>query len=218
LWGVDLSDVNPDSISKKHAVVFLKFLRAREFRVADAKDMLVNTLNWRKEFDMKKLEDEKFSSVFNDLGLIYGTDKNGKPITYNFYGSIGQEEIYNNPEKFLRWRIQLMEKAIALLDFENGLETVTQVHDYEGASLFLDKRIKAVSTQIIKIFQDHYPEMLEKKFFIGVPTLMEYLFSLFSSFVSKATRDKFIVVSKARTRATLLEHIAPNQLPARYGG
>ncbi|KAJ3119002.1 hypothetical protein HK098_005769 [Nowakowskiella sp. JEL0407] len=220
LWNVDMYSVFVDdaTLSKSQTVIILKFLRAREFKVDDAVEMFISTLKWRAEFGTKKLMDEKFGDIYNELGIIYGNDKNGKPVTYNFYGSIAQDEILSDTATFLRWRIQLMEKAIALLDFENGLETITQVHDYTGASLFMDKRIKATSKEIIKIFQDHYPELLERKFFIGVPTLMEYLFSIFTALVSPATRAKFIVVSKSSQKAALIDHIPLTQLPKKYGG
>jgi len=218
LWGVSLAGIEGRNLTKPQTVVFLKYLRAKEFQAGAATTALVNTLKWRNEFKMTELMNETFTPQFTQLGELYGRDKTGHPVTYNYYGSIGQEEILNNPDTFLRWRVQLMERAITLLDFENDIETITQVHDYTGASMFMDKRLKTASSKIISLFQDHYPEMLEMKFFCGVPTFAEYLFNIMSSFVSSRTRSKFIVVGRGNTRRTLYEYINIDQLSSRYGG
>jgi len=77
-----------------------------------------------------------------------------------------------------RWRIQLMERGIALIDFVT-VDSMVQVHgnstfpvfpcqlshtvttDYEGVSLgSRDANSKAAAGQASKIFQDYYPEFL----------------------------------------------------------
>ncbi len=48
-------------------------------------------------------------------------------MTYNFYGRMDTDAVFAaGIDMFIRWRIQLMEKAILLLDFEK-IEAVTQV-------------------------------------------------------------------------------------------
>lgn len=54
-----------------------------------------------------------------------------------------------------RWRVQLMERAIARLDFGGSrADKIMQVHDYNGTNMFaIDGRIKEASKHIIKLFQ-----------------------------------------------------------------
>ena len=63
--------------------------------------MLINTLRWRKEFSADTLLDETFDEkVYNDrLGLLYKTDKEGRPVTYNFYGDLDQEAVFGDINK-----------------------------------------------------------------------------------------------------------------------
>ncbi|KAJ3087482.1 Non-classical phosphatidylinositol transfer protein (PITP) [Quaeritorhiza haematococci] len=219
LWGVSMRNLNSEApLTKPQTVILLKFLRAREFDIQKAGDMLTGTLKWRAEFDTISLMNETFGKEFDAFGRIYGKDKNGSPVTYNFYSGAAQDDIVGQMDKFLRWRVQLMEKAISLLDFENGIETVTQVHDYSQTSFFMGNKMKAVTKQVIDIFQNHYPEFLSAKFFLGVPTIMEYLFSVMSAFVSARTRSKFKMVRRGKGRAALLEQIEPDQLPPEYNG
>ncbi|KNC97803.1 uncharacterized protein SPPG_06798 [Spizellomyces punctatus DAOM BR117] len=221
LWGVPVYGLTTaDKLDLAQSRILLKFLRAREFKVVEATDMLVKTLKWRKEFNMSSLLTEEFPQALTDLGTIHGRDKKGAPVTYNFYGTISQDDVANHPERFLRWRIQLHERAIALLDFSSptSAETVTQIHDYTGVGMSIDKRLKATSKQIINIFQEHYPEFLEKKFFLGVPLVMEFMFNVFGGLVSKRTRSKFVMVGKTKSRAALLECIDIDQILEQYGG
>jgi phosphatidylinositol transfer protein SFH5 len=61
---------------------------------------------------------------------------------YNIYGG-GQDlkAVFSDVKRFLRWRVALMEKSIALLDFENVDQTV-QVH---GTTNFVGSGMKLLS-------------------------------------------------------------------------
>jgi hypothetical protein len=185
--------------------------------IEEACDMLVKTLDWRHDFKVENLKNESYPQ-FDKLGFKYGKDKRGIPVTYNFYKSLTDEDIIAQLESFKRWRIQLMESAIDDLDFEKGIDTIIQVHDYTGVGLFSDKRVKTVSGELIAIFQNHYPEFLYKKFFCGVPYFMEFLFSTVGLLVPKKTREKFVLVGAGKTKTALLEFVDPNELPSVYGG
>jgi hypothetical protein len=54
-----------------------------------------------------------------------------RAVTYNYYGhDVDLESVFGSPggvATFVRWRVKLMEQAVGLLDFECGMEHVTQV-------------------------------------------------------------------------------------------
>ena len=62
-------------------------------------------------------------------------DKDGRPVTYNLYSEAKgpkNAEVFGDVKRFIRWRVQLMERGIELLDFEN-IGDMVQVH---GTFLF----------------------------------------------------------------------------------
>jgi hypothetical protein len=62
--------------------------------------------------------------------------------------------VLDDTDRFVRWRVQLMERAVRKLNFASGPTAMVQVHDYKGASVMrFDKRVKAASKRIIQIFQ-----------------------------------------------------------------
>ncbi|KAG1850709.1 CRAL-TRIO domain-containing protein [Suillus subluteus] len=195
------------------SVVLMKFLRARNLNPAEAKDMLVSTLRWRKSFKVDEAMQEKFpEDVFGQLGRTYGKDKDGHPISYNLYGaSKDLDAVFGDTQRFLRWRVAFMEESIALLDFET-IDQMVQIHDYEGVTMS--------TSEASSIFQGHYPEFLAKKFFVNVPSFLTWIFWIFKPFLSAATAAKMSVVGSGPKviGTALLPLIPADQLPKRYGG
>eukprot|EP00026_Physarum_polycephalum_P007950 Phypoly_transcript_08023.p1 GENE.Phypoly_transcript_08023~~Phypoly_transcript_08023.p1 ORF type:complete len:445 (+),score=102.83 Phypoly_transcript_08023:178-1512(+) len=219
LWGVELITTEP--APPKVDVILLKFLRAREFKVEEAATMLVNCIKWRKEFGIDHIFEEKFPHAITSLGFIHKTDNQGRPVMYNIYGNIRPKEAFEDQggiDKFVRWRVQLMEKAILRLDMET-VEDMVILHDYEGVSMLsMDKNTKQASRTLIALFQDYYPELLAKKFFVNIPWFFETVYNVISAFVSDRTKAKFVLCSKGSLREKLLVNIPVENLPTEYGG
>ncbi|KAI0309624.1 CRAL-TRIO domain-containing protein [Amylostereum chailletii] len=220
IWGVTI-----DPSGKKDAkasVVLMKWLRARDLNVETAKSMMVATLRWREEFGVEAAVKEEFSKdVFGDLGHIYGKDKEGRPVTYNLYGRMADvKTVFGDKQRFMRWRIKLMEEGIKLLDYEN-VDQMVQVHDYEGVGWnSRDANSKAAASEISNIFSNHYPEFLARKFFVNVPTAFTWIFWLFKPLLPQATLAKMKVAGSGphAIGKELLPVIDAKQLPQRYGG
>ncbi|KAI0076602.1 CRAL/TRIO domain-containing protein [Panus rudis PR-1116 ss-1] len=222
LWGVTIDPYAPNK-DPRVSVVLMKFLRARELNVKNAREMLVATLRWRDEFKVDELVKEEFpQDIFGKLGFVAGKDKDGHPVTYNLYGAItDMNAVFGDIKRFIRWRVSLMEKSIELLDFQS-IDQMVQIHDYDGVSLLSgrDPNQKAAAAEATNIFQNHYPEFLSKKFFINVPTVLTWIFWLFKPLVSANTLAKMSVVGKGQS--TVFQALSPvipkDQLPKRYGG
>lgn len=220
LWGVTIDPTEPKNA--KVSVILMKFLRARNLNPDEAKTMLISTLRWRQSFDVEGAMKEQYpEEIFGKLGKIYGKDKQGHPVVYNLYGAIKDTSVvFDDIQRFLRWRVAFMERSIALLDFET-VDQAVQIHDYEGVGLFSrTENSKRAASEATSIFQGHYPELLTRKFFVNVPSFMTWIFWLFKPLLSSATLDKMAVVgSGPRTIGTaLLPIIDERELPKRYGG
>ncbi|KAI8875161.1 CRAL/TRIO domain-containing protein [Backusella circina FSU 941] len=215
LWGMPL---DKDSNDDRLRVLLVKFLRARDLDLPKAREMLTNTLKWRKEFNADTILEEEFdTSIFNnDIGLLYKTDNEGSPVTYNFYGKIDQQTVFGDVNRFIRWRIQLMEKGIQLIDFVHN-DSMLQVHDYAGASMFgRTANAKEATNKIIKLMQDNYPEFLSYKLFVNMPWWGSKIFKLIRPLLPEATVKKFVLCSNDELMPTLTAHIPKENLPPNY--
>ncbi|CAN4099953.1 unnamed protein product [Withania somnifera] len=223
IWGIPLlADGRSD-------VILLKFLRARDFKVKEAFTMLKNVVAWRKEFKIDELLDEK------DLGqglekVVYnhGVDKEGHPVCYNAFGEFQDKELYQNTfadkeklTKFLRWRIQFMEKSIRNLDFSpDGICTFVQVIDLKNSPglFFFKKELRQATNRALVLLQDNYPEFVAKQVFINVPWWYPAYYRMINATFTTRTKSKFVFAGPSRTAETLFKYIAPEQVPVQYGG
>ncbi|KAJ4849309.1 Patellin-4 [Turnera subulata] len=224
LWGIPLfpskgTEGNTD-------VVLLKFLRAREFKVNDAFEMLRKTLQWRKESGIASILEEELEVDLSPAFYMNGVDRQGHPVCYNIYGVFGDEELYakalgteEKRKQFLRWRFQLMEKGIQKLDLKpGGVTSLLQISDLKNSPPPSKKELRSTMNQAVGVLQDNYPEFVSKNVFINVPFWYYALSALLSPFLTQRTKSKFVVARPAKTTETLLKYIPAEEIPAQYGG
>ncbi|KAH0749295.1 hypothetical protein KY290_028527 [Solanum tuberosum] len=224
IWGIPLlADERSD-------VILLKFLRARDFKVKEAFAMLKSVVAWRKEFKIDELLDEKeLGQGLEKVVYNHGVDKEGHPVCYNAFGEFQDKELYQNTfaddkeklTKFLRWRIQFMEKSIRNLDFSpDGINTFVQVLDLKNSPglFFYKKELRQATNRALLLLQDNYPEFVAKQVFINVPWWYPAYYRMINASFTTRTKSKFVFAGPSRSAETLFKYIAPEQVPAQYGG
>lgn len=165
IWGVPLLK------DEKSDVILLKFLRARDFEVKDAYVMLSKTIKWRRDFRVDELLKEDLGDDLEKVVFMHGHDKEGHPVCYNVYGEFQNKDLYMkifaDEEKrwrFLRWRIQFLERSIRKLDFSpGGINTIFQVSDLKNSPGPGKKELRIATKQALQILQDNYPEFVAKQ-------------------------------------------------------
>ncbi|XP_065876356.1 patellin-6 [Euphorbia lathyris] len=220
MWGVPLL-----TGGEKADVILLKFLRARDFRVADSINMLEKCLCWRKEFAADNVCEEElgFKELEGVVAYMHGYDREGHPVCYNAYGVFRDKEMYERTfgdeeklKKFLRWRVQVLERGIHLLQFKpGGVNSIIQVTDLKDMP---KKELRVASNHILSLFQDNYPEMVARKIFINVPWYFSMLYSMFSPFLTQRTKSKFVISKEGNVAETLYKFVRPEEIPVQYGG
>ncbi|KAL0318150.1 UNVERIFIED_CONTAM: Patellin-6 [Sesamum calycinum] len=166
IWGIPLL-ANADP---RADVILLKFLRARDFRVQDSLNMLLECLAWRKDFGADGVleEDLGFKELEGTVAYMHGFDREGHPVCYNAYGVFKDKEMYEKIfgddeklKRFLRWRVQILERGIELLQFKaGGVNSIIQVTDLKDMP---KRELRVASNHILSLFQDNYPEMVARK-------------------------------------------------------
>ncbi|KAK6940351.1 CRAL/TRIO, N-terminal domain [Dillenia turbinata] len=220
IWGIPLLG------DEKSDTILLKFLRARDFKVKEAFTMLKNTVRWRKEFGIDALLEEDLGSDLDKVVYMHGFDKEGHPVCYNVFGEFQNKELYQNTfsdeekrQKFLRWRIQFLEKSIRKLDFTpKGICTVVQVNDLKNSPGLGMRELRSATKQALQLLQDNYPEFVAKQVFINVPWWYLAVNRMISPFLTQRTKSKFVFAGPSKSAETLFKYVAPEQVPLQYGG
>ncbi|XP_010460876.1 PREDICTED: patellin-4-like [Camelina sativa] len=218
LWGVPLL---PSKGAEATDVILLKFLRARDFKVNEAFEMLKKTLKWRKQHKIDSILGEDFGEELASASYMNGVDRESHPVCYNVHS----EELYQtfgaekNREKFLRWRFQLMEKGIQQLNLKpGGVTSLLQIHDLKNAPGVSRKDLWVGIKNVIVTLQDNYPEFVSRNIFINVPFWFYAINAVLSPFLTQRTKSKFVVARPAKVTETLLKYIPAEELPVQYGG
>ncbi|KAI3965844.1 hypothetical protein MKX01_010801 [Papaver californicum] len=225
LWGIPLL---PSAGSEATDVILLKFLRARDFKVNEAFEMLKNTLQWRKDNKIGSILDEDLGlDHLNSVAYMDAIDCEGHPICYNMYGIFENDELYQKTfgteeqrQLFLRWRFQLMEKGIQKLDFNNkkGVSSLLQINDLKNSPGPSRKELRIAMKQAVGLLQDNYPEFVARNIFVNVPFWYYAFNAVLSPFLTQRTKSKFVFARPAKVTETLLRYIPAQQIPIRYGG
>ncbi|GMH26546.1 hypothetical protein Nepgr_028389 [Nepenthes gracilis] len=187
--------------------------------------MLEKCLAWRKEFGADGIVDEDlgFKELEGVVAYMHGFDREGHPVCYNAYGMFKDREIYERIfgdeeklKRFLRWRVQVLERGIKLLQFKpGGINSIIQVTDLKDMP---KRELRVASNHILSLFQDNYPEMVARKIFINVPWFFSVLYSVFSPFLTQRTKSKFVIAKEGNVTETLYKFITPEDVPVQYGG
>ncbi|KAL5567418.1 hypothetical protein UlMin_030582 [Ulmus minor] len=220
IWGIPLL------AEERSDVVLLKFLRARDFKVKEAFAMIKNTVRWRKEFGIDELVDEDLGDDLEKVVFMHGVSKEGHPVCYNIYGGFQNKELYKKTfsdeekrQRFLRWRIQFLERSIRKLDFTpGGICTIVQVNDLKNSPGPGKRELRQATKQALQLLQDNYPEFVAKQVFINVPWWYLAVNKMISPFLTQRTKSKFVFASPAKSAETLLRYISAEQIPIKYGG
>ncbi|RDX65369.1 Patellin-3, partial [Mucuna pruriens] len=237
IWGIPLlADERSD-------VILLKFLRARDFKVKEAFSMIKNTVRWRKEFGIDGLVLEDLGSDWDKVVFNHGYDKQGHTVCYNVFGEFENKELYNKTfsdeekrNKFIRWRIQVLEKSVRSLDFSpTAISTIVQVNDLKNSPGLGKRELRQATNQALQLLQDNYPELVAKQIFINVPWWYLAFSRMISPFFTQRTKSKFVFAGPSKSTETLFNssevkvllndmmdgwdrYIAPELVPVQYGG
>ncbi|KAK7312060.1 hypothetical protein VNO77_35603 [Canavalia gladiata] len=220
IWGVPLLK------DERTEVILLKFLRAREFKVKEALTMINNTLRWRKEFNIDAVLDEDLGDDLEKVVFMHGHARQGHPVCYNVYGEFQNKDLYRKAfsteesrTKFLRWRIQSLERSIRKLDFSpGGINTIFQVNDLKNSPGPAKRELRLATKQALHLLQDNYPEFVAKQVFINVPWWYLAFYTMINPFLTHRTKSKFVFAGPSKSPDTLFKYISPEQVPIQYGG
>ncbi|KAL6705744.1 Non-classical phosphatidylinositol transfer protein (PITP) [Coniothyrium glycines] len=231
VYGIELTKSQPFHTK----LILQKFLRANQNDLEKAKQQLLETLKWRKEFNPAKAAEESFEKQRFD-GLGYVLEVEGVPespnkkdiVTFNIYGAVKDNKAtFGDIEGFLRWRVGLMEKSVQRLNLRDATTPIPnfgegpdsyqgyQIHDYLQVSfLRRDPHVKAATSKTIETLGRYYPETLSRKFFVNVPIVMGWVYTAIKMVVAKETAKKFTVLSYGNQLAVELGQ----GIPKEYGG
>jgi hypothetical protein len=208
----------------------LRFLRARKFDLAKAKEMLIAEEKWRKEFGVDDIvanfdfkEKETVDKYYPQY--YHKNDKDGRPLYVERLGQLDIKALYAvttqerqlqrlvfEYEKFLNERLPACSKASG-----HPVETVCTILDLGGVSLSNFYRVKDYVSAASSIGQDRYPETMGKFYIINAPWAFSAVWAIIKPWLDEVTVKKIDILGSSY-KDTLLKQIPVENLPKEFGG
>eukprot|EP01089_Gocevia_fonbrunei_P021623 TRINITY_DN846_c0_g1_i1.p1 TRINITY_DN846_c0_g1~~TRINITY_DN846_c0_g1_i1.p1 ORF type:complete len:290 (-),score=73.20 TRINITY_DN846_c0_g1_i1:54-923(-) len=198
----------------------LRYLRARDWNLTTAGEMLRNSLQWRfKDYLPHTITaaDIESESESGKMYPAYTFDKAGRPIVY-------MKPRYDNSTdrviklKYLVWT---MEQAISMIkDSEKtGVEKLCLIIDFQGTGMRQSSvgNIQ-VSMDCLNVLQNQYPERLGVAYMMNAPWVFTAFWKCVSPFIAEETMKKIVFIANKNGYEQILDVIDKDVLETDYGG
>jgi len=207
----------------------LRFLRARDFDVSKARDMVISSLLWRKQHNVDKiLQEFQPPPILLQFfpGAWHHSDKQGRPV---FVLRLGQMDVKGllrsvGLESLVKLTLRVCEQGLvktaeATKTLGQPISTWTMLVDLEGLSMrHLWRPGVQALLRIIEIVEANYPETMGQVLIARAPRVFPVLWTLISQFIDENTRKKFMVNSNESILSELGKYIDEQYLPDFLGG
>jgi hypothetical protein len=187
-------------------------LKARNWNVQKALEMLVKTLNWRDQFKPDEIQASELIDIGSTGKVIRaGFDKYNRPLIV----ITPARENSTDYAKNMRLVVYTLEKAIQTMG--DGVEQLVLLVDFNGYSLRKAPPI-AVAKEFVSVLSDHYPERLGAAVLVDPPKVFSFLWNAVKLLVDANTRKKIYVVKPSHFSTTLPDLFDMKTLDHKFGG
>nr|XP_045585059.1 SEC14-like protein 1 isoform X3 [Procambarus clarkii] len=209
----------------------LRFLRARDFNIEKAREMLSHSLIWRKRNQIDKMMSEyQAPQVVKDYfpGGWHHQDKEGRPLYLLRLGQMDVKGLVKSvgEEGLLKHTLHICEEGLRLTEeatVSQGcpVTTWTLLVDLEGLNMrHLWRPGIRTLLKIIEIVEANYPETMSCVLIIRAPRVFPILWTLVSTFIDDNTRSKFLFYGGNDYQGSggLIDYMPKENIPDFLGG
>ncbi|KAM4635686.1 SEC14-like protein 1 [Polymixia lowei] len=224
-----LQETHKGKIPKDQHV--LRFLRARDFHLDKAREILCQSLTWRKQHQVDFLLDSwERPQLLEDYytGGWHHHDRDGRPLYVLRLGQMDTKGLVRalGEEALLRQVLSINEEGLRRCEentrvFGRPISCWTCLVDLEGLNMrhLWRPGVKAL-LRIIEVVEANYPETLGRLLILRAPRVFPVLWTLVSPFIDENTRKKFLIYAGNDYQGPggLVDYINREVIPDFLGG
>uniref|UniRef100_UPI0035900E42 SEC14-like protein 1 isoform X2 n=1 Tax=Myxine glutinosa TaxID=7769 RepID=UPI0035900E42 len=224
-----LQDSHKGKIPKDEHI--LRFLRARDFSFEKAKELMCQSLSWRKQYQVDYvLETWTLPTELAEYytGGWHHQDKDGRPLYILRLGQMDTKGLLKalGEEALLRHVLSINEEGLHRCEdntkvFGKPISAWTCLVDLEGLNMrhLWRPGVKAL-LRIIEVVEANYPETLGRLLIVRAPRVFPVLWTLVSPFINDNTRQKFLIYggNDYQGLGGLVDYIDKDIVPDFLGG
>ncbi|CAM9792836.1 unnamed protein product, partial [Phaeothamnion confervicola] len=217
-------------------LLFLRFLRANDFKPHKAVAHIEENIEWRAAQGLRALlaeapeevlgcDPEEVNRYFPHWNL--GPDRMGRPVLCKQYGGFKVWELMKltTVERMVRSHLWEQEKTLAQMRRRTArggqiVDSFVVVIDVAGMRIGqVTKDFISLMKQVAHVDQRMFPECLGAMFIINTPAPFAYIWAMFTPMLDPRTVAKIRIFARPRDwQPALLELVDAAILPPEYGG
>ncbi|XP_060803195.1 protein real-time isoform X2 [Amyelois transitella] len=209
----------------------LRFLRARDFNVEKAREMLSQSLLWRKKHQVDRILSEyETPDVVKQYfpGGWHHHDKDDRPLYILRLGQMDVKGLLKSigEDGLLKLTLHVCEEGLKLLEeatrtCERAIHSWCLLVDLDGLNMrhLWRPGVRAL-LRIIQIVEANYPETMGRVLIVRAPRVFPILWTIVSTFIDENTRSKFLFYGGKDylQPGGLLDYIPKDLIPDFLGG
>ncbi|CAH1280313.1 unnamed protein product [Diabrotica balteata] len=204
----------------------LRWLRARNWNPAAAEKMFRESVMFKKQWEIDShliaWDPPEPIKSFHPSGTC-GLDKDGAPILIvpfkgfdpiGMLSSVSKLELIKNEAKILETNLKMAAET-----GEHQLVVIFDMEDFD-IKQYASRPAAEFAISLIQLYEANYPEILKQCYIINAPRVFSVAFNVVKRFMNGYTLSKIQIFKNdpRKWQPVLLENIAPDNLPAHFGG
>ena len=176
----------------------LRYLRARKFKVKDAKAMLISTLDWRVDNKAHKIKSVDVAPFAKHMSSYFHmTTKHGHPVAYMRFA---RDPPNFTAEERIKYIMFQQEEHMRIIkrnaDKYPNAEKVVFIIDLAGFSMGAPGADIGVAKRWGEMLMNHYPESFHKAYLVNYPAVFSMFWTMVSAFMDQVSVDKVCFVKQ----------------------
>lgn len=210
--------------------MLVRFLQAQDFNMEKAREMLCQSLVWRKKYQVDRiLSTYDVPHVVREYfpGGWHHHDKDGRPMYVLRLGQVDMKGFIKSigEQGLVKLTLHLCEEGLkrteeATLKTGKPISSWTCLLDLEGLNMrHLWRPGMRALLHIIEMMEANYPETMGRCLVVRAPRVFPILWALVGTFINDNTRSKFTFFADGNHTPTgLAEFLDPAYVPDFLGG
>jgi len=216
-------DAHFDLIGRRKNLTYLRFVHARQYRLEDCKNMILNTIKWRLSVKPASVGVEEILEIAKkDYCFFHEFDIEGNPIVWiNVHYHV---DFSDKQEMYKKFVLFMMEegtrRASKILDKLEKEDPNCELPRLR-ASLVFDMSGFGMANMdfpmvkyLAETLQTHYPDVLAHTYVVDSPWFFSKCWSMIKGWLDPVVVSKIEFVD----RTQLLKNIDPDKVPIMNGG
>lgn len=227
-----LREREPSALERLDRDALRRFLRSRNHDVAKAIDAVVATLAWRDKEGIDSIMETFDFPERQQLFEMYPegffcTDDEGRPVYYQRPGGLDLRKLnkFTSLQRAVRYHLRKQEWMLrdvlpaASIAAGRRIHQNTLVLDLHGIGVTsLAGDVGRVVSEILRVDQDHYPELMARCIVIRAPTSFKIIWKLVRPLLNPRTRDKVTLCSGKSREALAAAGLPLEHVPTLFKG